>query len=477
MVSAVQQLSYRALCDRMGDSSPFSTTMPFANRVIRDVGAQTRGSRSWSLGTPAYFAGSPRRSVSEILQGRVSDRVLTALENASDTDDAEFAQLVDHLVEENQLPHSLAIQVLQSRFHSDEFVDAFLKAFENSDLAGISNEKMYLVLQAYLFRKSDDEFLVKLYAMTMQTHPILTYIQLYQINKIAQYAATQRSVNIFVMKTLFSDRTPRIDDEMIGNLEWIFGMLMRDLFQAYGRPQNRHPQFHQPCQPQFDPPPRAETQDWASDPMAPTALRGWAFLKRHLPRGSAPEMGDPYSILGLHRGASMSEVKQAYERLALELHPDQTLGMSESDRAMVQEALQLVSNAYHEIQEAEARKSPPPAGSSDRPRKSAPRPPQADQPPRANTQAPSEPTESTEETTILAYLKGHLPPGASEPVIQDPYSLLGLPRGADSSAVRHAYKLLALKLHPDKTVGKSEAERKMAAEAFKLVSNAYHRIA
>lgn len=37
---------------------------------------------------------------------------------------------------------------------------------------------------------------------------------------------------------------------------------------------------------------------------------------------SATAVADPYNILRIHRGASESEVKQAFRRLALKYHPD-----------------------------------------------------------------------------------------------------------------------------------------------------------
>ena len=42
--------------------------------------------------------------------------------------------------------------------------------------------------------------------------------------------------------------------------------------------------------------------------------------------------GDPYSILGISRSASTAEIKSAYRRLAVKLHPDQTKGGGTDDQ-------------------------------------------------------------------------------------------------------------------------------------------------
>ena len=50
----------------------------------------------------------------------------------------------------------------------------------------------------------------------------------------------------------------------------------------------------------------------------------------------------------------------------------------------------------------------------------------------------------------------------------DYYQLLGVARDADNDALKKAYRKLAVKYHPDKNPGDSEAEAK-----FKEVSEAY----
>jgi len=42
--------------------------------------------------------------------------------------------------------------------------------------------------------------------------------------------------------------------------------------------------------------------------------------------GPTPDDYDPYAVLGLEEGASMREVRSAYRRLAMQLHPDKTGG-------------------------------------------------------------------------------------------------------------------------------------------------------
>lgn len=56
-------------------------------------------------------------------------------------------------------------------------------------------------------------------------------------------------------------------------------------------------------------------------------------------------MSDPYQVLGVARGASEADVKQAYRRLASQLHPDKNPGNPEAE-----ERLKEVNRAYERIQ-------------------------------------------------------------------------------------------------------------------------------
>lgn len=56
---------------------------------------------------------------------------------------------------------------------------------------------------------------------------------------------------------------------------------------------------------------------------------------------------------------------------------------------------------------------------------------------------------------------------------RDYYEVLGVGRNATDSELKKAYRKLAIKYHPDKMVGKPEAERKEAEEKFKEIAEAY----
>ncbi len=61
-------------------------------------------------------------------------------------------------------------------------------------------------------------------------------------------------------------------------------------------------------------------------------------------------MRDPYSILGVPRSATQDDIKQAYRRLAKELHPDVNPG-----DAIVEQRFKELSAAYHMLGDADRR--------------------------------------------------------------------------------------------------------------------------
>mmetsp|Transcript_19590 Transcript_19590/g.61593 ORF Transcript_19590/g.61593 Transcript_19590/m.61593 type:complete len:216 (+) Transcript_19590:65-712(+) len=67
----------------------------------------------------------------------------------------------------------------------------------------------------------------------------------------------------------------------------------------------------------------------------------------------------------------------------------------------------------------------------------------------------------------------------ANPKAEDYYAVLGLGRGCTEEEVKKAYKKAAIKYHPDKNRGDSEAEEnfKRIAEAFSVLSDAQKRAA
>ncbi len=58
---------------------------------------------------------------------------------------------------------------------------------------------------------------------------------------------------------------------------------------------------------------------------------------------------DPYSVLGVSRGASDAEIKKAYRRLSRQYHPDSYAGKSEQEQEMAEEKFRQIQEAYNQI--------------------------------------------------------------------------------------------------------------------------------
>ena len=56
---------------------------------------------------------------------------------------------------------------------------------------------------------------------------------------------------------------------------------------------------------------------------------------------------------------------------------------------------------------------------------------------------------------------------------RDYYEVLGVSKNATDQEIKSAYRKLAVRYHPDKQAGKSDAEKKEAEEKFKECSEAY----
>jgi DnaJ-domain-containing protein 1 len=58
---------------------------------------------------------------------------------------------------------------------------------------------------------------------------------------------------------------------------------------------------------------------------------------------------DPYRVLGLQPGASLSEVVSAHRSLAKRYHPDQMFDADEDDRLAAAQTMSTINSAYHEL--------------------------------------------------------------------------------------------------------------------------------
>ena len=71
------------------------------------------------------------------------------------------------------------------------------------------------------------------------------------------------------------------------------------------------------------------------------------FIRLAFANPSAEDMGDAYSILGVNHAATPSEIRRAYYRLALLVHPDKLPpSATAAERASAEERFKLIASAY-----------------------------------------------------------------------------------------------------------------------------------
>ncbi len=62
-----------------------------------------------------------------------------------------------------------------------------------------------------------------------------------------------------------------------------------------------------------------------------------------------PGRKDPYTVLGVNRGASQNEIKKAYLELANRYHPDKVVHLGEEFREMAEMRFKEIQGAYQEL--------------------------------------------------------------------------------------------------------------------------------
>jgi hypothetical protein len=58
---------------------------------------------------------------------------------------------------------------------------------------------------------------------------------------------------------------------------------------------------------------------------------------------------DPYTVLGLSRGASAQEIREAYRRLASQYHPDKVIHLGHEFRELAEIRFKEIQAAYQEL--------------------------------------------------------------------------------------------------------------------------------
>ncbi len=63
----------------------------------------------------------------------------------------------------------------------------------------------------------------------------------------------------------------------------------------------------------------------------------------------AAEPKDPYTVLGVRRGASSKEIKEAYRHLANQYHPDKVLHLGDEFKELAEIRFKEIQSAYQEL--------------------------------------------------------------------------------------------------------------------------------
>ena len=120
-----------------------------------------------------------------------------------------------------------------------------------------------------------------------------------------------------------------IDDLIIWGLLWRYFVSQKKKYTDYNR-------FYKRADSQFDNKRRANYSGQQQ-----------SHSEEHNFTGTTP--WDPYQILGIDRGASSAEIKQAYRELALKYHPDKLEHLGDEFKALAEMRFKEIQRAYQEL--------------------------------------------------------------------------------------------------------------------------------
>ena len=95
-------------------------------------------------------------------------------------------------------------------------------------------------------------------------------------------------------------------------------------------------------------------EELASMAMGKEAEKEALYIRQFIDPSFTPETtlnpeDDPWTVLGIAKGASYNEVKSAFRKLALMFHPDNQTGLGDEERKKLSETFIRIRNAYHAI--------------------------------------------------------------------------------------------------------------------------------
>ena len=66
-------------------------------------------------------------------------------------------------------------------------------------------------------------------------------------------------------------------------------------------------------------------------------------------KNNTKDQNDPYSVLGIKKGASQEEIKKAYLYLMSQYHPDKVAHLGEEIQKLAKNKSQEINQAYHNL--------------------------------------------------------------------------------------------------------------------------------